>query len=163
MTAKKIHSWVNNDWEDIKWHLHVYFSQKKCFLKILPTIMKRKYNNEQINEHFSSWYRREMEDLIKKQTVLKVVNLKGLRVYMWMFGFFVHLYMGIWCMAIDVECPWAKSNICKIDIIKKRHCVDLHHFCKPQKFIQLQVRQFNETILKNPNERSLLHLITKKL
>ena len=67
VTVKKIHSWVNNDWEDIKWHLHVYFSQKKCFLKILPTIMKRKYNNEQINEHFSSWYRREMEDLIKNK------------------------------------------------------------------------------------------------
>jgi hypothetical protein len=67
LTVKKIHSWVNNDWEDIKWHLHVYFSQKKCFLKILPTIMKRKYNNEQINEHFSSWYRREMEDLIKNK------------------------------------------------------------------------------------------------
>ena len=90
------------------------------------------------------------------------MNLKGLRVYMWMFGFFVHLYMGIWCMTIDAECPWAKSNICKIDIIKKRHCVDLHRFCKPQKFIQLQVRQFNETILKNPNKRSLVHLITKK-
>ena len=89
------------------------------------------------------------------------MNLKGLRVYMWMFGFFVHLYMGIWCMTIDAECPWAKSNICKIDIIKKRHCVDLHHFCKPQKFIQLQVPQSNDTILKNPNKRSLVHLITK--
>ena len=89
------------------------------------------------------------------------MNLKGLRVYMWMFGFFVHLYMGIWCMTIDAECPWAKSNICKIDIIKKRHCVDLHHFCKPQKFIQLQVRQFNETIFKNPNKRSLVHLVKK--
>ena len=89
------------------------------------------------------------------------MNLKGLRVYIWMFGFFVHLYMGIWCMTIDAACPWAKSNICKIDIIKKRHCVDLHRFCKPQKFIQLQVRQFNETILKNPNKRKLVHLITK--